>query len=62
MGGAAHPFFKGKALGTRLVHGLWYDYVQDIEMANMACQSKRKIITDYKVKVSDEKGHYDLAQ
>ena len=31
-------------------------------MANIACQSERKIITDYKVKVSDEKGHYDLAQ
>ena len=36
--------------------------VQDIEMANMACESKRKIITGYKVTVSDEKGHYDLAQ
>lgn len=37
--------------------------VQDIEMANIACQRERKIITDYKVKVSDEKGHchYDLA-
>ena len=44
------------------VHGLWYDYVEDIEMANMACEGKRKIITDCKVTVSDEKGHYDLAQ
>ena len=25
-------------------------------------EPSRKIITDYKVKVSDEKGHYDLAQ
>ena len=36
--------------------------VQYTEMVNMACQRERKIITDYKVKVSDEKGHYDLAQ
>ena len=32
--------------------------LQEIEMANIACQSERKII----IKVSDEKGHYDLAQ
>ena len=36
--------------------------LQEIEMVNIARQSERKIITDYKVKVSDEKGHYDLAQ
>ena len=36
--------------------------LQEIEMVNIACQSERKIIADYKVKVSDEKGHYDLAQ
>ena len=42
------------------VHGLWYYYVQDIEMANMACESKRKIITDYKVTVSDEKGYSNI--
>ena len=31
-------------------------------MANIASQSERKNITDYKVEVSDKKGHYDLAQ
>ena len=35
--------------------------VQNTEMANMACQRERKIMTDCKVKVSDENGHYDLA-